>query len=301
MIEMRNKTKALIYASLSIFAWSFIPLVSSLAQKKIDGSDFLLYSNLLSVVAIYLYAKIFKDSFYIDKKSVKQTAFLGFLGTFLYYVCIYYGYKVSNPVEVIIVQYLWPIFIVLLSVFMLHERLSIKKIFSIILGFLSVIIVMTKGNLSYFGFDFPLGLWAVFLGALSFALFSVLSKKIDVDPLSATLLFFVWGSIYSFVWVLLEGGLKIADTENFLYILLNGIVINGISYIWWIEAVRLWEASKISVLVYITPVLGTFWLVLFVGQKLFMSYVTALIFVIIAGILTIWERDENTTYIKQER
>lgn len=298
---MKNKTKALIYTFLSIFAWSFIPVVSSFAQQKLDASNFLLYSNIFSLIAIYLYAKIFKYRLNFNKKIVKQTAILGFLGTFLYYVCIYFGYKFANPIEVIIIQYLWPVLIVILSAFLLHEKLNTKKSISVILGFLSVIIVITKGDVTLFTFNFPLGLGIVFLGALSFALFSILSKKMDIDPISGTLLLFAWGVLFSFIWVLCTFGLTPIKGDSLFYIALNGIFINGISYIWWIEAMRLWDASKVSVFVYATPILGTLWLILLSNQQLFTSYAIALIFVIIAGILTIWERDEKHTFIKQNR
>ncbi len=298
---MKNRDKALLYTSLSILAWSFIPVVSSLAQQKIDGSNFLFYSNIFSVIAIFIYAKISKYSIKFDKNIIKQTAILGFLGTFLYYVCIYFGYKFANPIEVIIVQYLWPVLIVVLSVFLLREKLTFKKILSIILGFLAIVIVITKGDISIFSFNFPIGLSVVLLGAFSFALFSVLSKKIDIDPISATLMFFVWGSLFSLIWVFCTTGLKPLDIDSLFFIAINGIIINGISYIWWIEAIRLWEASKVAVFVYITPILGTLWLVILSNTDLFLSYGIALIFVIIAGILTIWEKDENSTYIKPNR
>jgi len=298
---MKNRDKALLYTSLSILAWSFIPVVSSLAQQKIDGSNFLFYSNIFSVIAIFIYAKISKYSIKFDKNIIKQTAILGFLGTFLYYVCIYFGYKFANPIEVIIVQYLWPVLIVVLSVFLLREKLTFKKILSIILGFLAIVIVITKGDISIFSFNFPIGLSVVLLGAFSFALFSVLSKKIDIDPISATLMFFVWGSLFSLIWVFCTTGLKPLDIDSLFFIAINGIIINGISYIWWVEAIRLWEASKVAVFVYITPILGTLWLVILSNTDLFLSYGIALIFVIIAGILTIWEKDENSTYIKPNR
>ena len=298
---MKNRDKALLYTSLSILAWSFIPVVSSLAQQKIDGSNFLFYSNIFSVIAIFIYAKISKYSIKFDRNIIKQTAILGFLGTFLYYVCIYFGYKFANPIEVIIVQYLWPVLIVVLSVFLLREKLTFKKILSIILGFLAIVIVITKGDISIFSFNFPIGLSVVLLGAFSFALFSVLSKKIDIDPISATLMFFVWGSLFSLIWVFCTTGLKPLDIDSLFFIAINGIIINGISYIWWVEAIRLWEASKVAVFVYITPILGTLWLVILSNTDLFLSYGIALIFVIIAGILTIWEKDENSTYIKPNR
>ncbi len=295
---MKNKNKALLYTFLSILAWSFIPVISSLAQQKIDGSNFLFYSNIFSIIAIFIYAKISKYSIKFDKNIIKQTAILGFLGTFLYYVCIYFGYKFANPIEVIIIQYLWPVLIVILSVFLLGEKFTLKKILSIILGFLAVVIVITKGDISIFNFSFPIGLSVVFIGAFSFALFSVLSKKIEVDPINGTLMFFIWGSLFSLIWVFCTNGLKLLDTSSLFFIAINGIIINGISYIWWIEAIRLWEASKVAIFVYITPILGTLWLVILSNTNLFLSYGIALIFVIIAGILTIWEKDENSTYIK---
>ncbi len=297
----RNKHKlAIIYTFLSILSWSFIPIVSKLAQTQIEGSLFLFYSNIFSFIAVIVYTKISHNKnfrFKIDNKTMFKTAYLGFLGCFLYYICIYYGYKVANPIEVIIIQYLWPILISILSLFLLKEKLTLNKIIALILGFLAVVIVIAKGDILNIHFDSLSGLVIVFLGAVSFALFSVLSKKEQIEPYLGVILFFAWASLFSLIWVIIVGKLELPNGKDMIFIMINGIIINGISYIWWIKALSLWQASKISILVFLTPVLATMWLMIFLNEKVFQSYTIALIFVIISGILTLRQKNANSKII----
>ncbi|MCP4076791.1 MAG: EamA family transporter [Gammaproteobacteria bacterium] len=49
---------------------------------------------------------------------------LGLLGTYLYYLFLYQGYAIATGMEVLVVQYTWPILIVVFSFFILKESLN---------------------------------------------------------------------------------------------------------------------------------------------------------------------------------
>ncbi|MGL4858739.1 MAG: EamA family transporter, partial [Enterobacteriaceae bacterium] len=71
-----------------------------------------------------------------------------------------------------------------------------------------------------------------------------------------------------------------------LSLLLNGAIINGVSYLWWLKALQLGSAGKIAPLIFLAPVLAIFWLVWLWGELFYLSYAVGLLLCIVAGIVT---------------
>jgi len=290
-------------ALICVFAWSFIPVISKLGQLRIDSFQFLFWTNFLSVFAVGLTIKRSKKVLVesIKNTNYKQTLLLGFLGCFFYYLCLYYGYSKGNITEVLVVQYLWPSLIPIFAVVFLKEHLNIYKILSIMLGFSATIIVFTKGNIFSIDFSNASVLLIVFVGAVSFALFSVFSKMEQRQDVSfSVFMYFFWASIFSFIALLLWSDFVIPDFESMLIILVNGVFINGLSYILWIHALSKEDASKIAPLVYISPVLSVIWTSLIFGDdNISTTNVIAVVLVIISGLLVTTEDRFIPKFIKK--
>ncbi|RAM47937.1 MAG: EamA family transporter, partial [Hapalosiphonaceae cyanobacterium JJU2] len=150
---MKSKTLGLTYASICVILWSLIPIVSRFGQVKLDNFQFLFWSNLLSFIVVSLAA------FYLNKlnaiKKIRQTKIiqlilLGTIGCAFYYLCLYYGYAHAHGLEVLIIQYSWPFLMVVLSSFILREKITFGSLFAALIGFLGIGIVLTKGNLFEF-------------------------------------------------------------------------------------------------------------------------------------------------------
>ncbi|PID44759.1 MAG: EamA family transporter [Proteobacteria bacterium] len=288
---MRNISPILL-ALVCVFAWSFIPVVSKLGQLHIDSFQFLFWTNFLSALAVGLTIKPSKKHLIetIKQTNYKQTVLLGFLGCFFYYLCLYYGYAHGNTTDVLVVQYLWPALVPVFAVLFLKERLNVYKVVSIVLGFFAAVIVFTKGDVLSIGFSGAFVLLTVFVGATSFALFSVFSKmEHRVDVSFSVFMYFLWASIFSFISIVAWSNLVIPDLESVLIILVNGVFINGLSYILWVYALSKEDASKIAPLVYISPVLSVVWISLIFGDSITVTNITAVALVVASGLLVTTE------------
>jgi drug/metabolite transporter (DMT)-like permease len=222
--------------------------------------------------------------FEYNLKDILTVIILGFLGTYVYYLFLYLGYKEAVGLEVLVVQYLWPILIVIFSIFILKEKITILKSISVALGFLAVMITLTKGNLTQIDITNLPVIVLVFLGASSFALFSVLSKKITLEPMGVITIYFLVATIASFVSMLYFSEFKFPDQTEFLPIIVNGVFLNGISYLLWIKALKLVDASYLAPFIFITPILSAFYLILFFNEPVYISYMVGLVLVVISGI-----------------
>lgn len=291
---MNNKSKAISYTLICVALWALIPVVSKLGQANLDNHQFLFWSSAVSFIAFLVttvavgQSKIF---FTYKTRDWFNAAFLGFLGTYLYYILLYFGYANAQGLEVLVLQYSWPIFIVLLSVLILKEKLTLKRALAVLFGFLGVVLVLTKGNFTQIRLDNYFVDILVLIAALTFGLFSVLSKKVHLEPYTMITVYFLTATVASFVSMLWLSDFSLPTKDALIPILVNGLLVNGFSYIFWIKALKQAEASFVAPFVFLTPVLAALYLIIFFREPLLPVYGLGLLAVIIGGLLN---REKST-------
>lgn len=285
---MRARTLGILYVLICVALWALIPVVAKLGQTTLDHHQFLFWSSLVSFGVLLgttaALGKVGSIARYRLRDWV-SVVLLGLLGTYVYYLLLYFGYAHARGLEVLVLQYSWPIFIVLLSAVILKERLTLRKAGAVALGFVGVAIVLTKGNVRDIRLDnyFVDGL--VLAGAAGFALFSVLSKRIRLEPVGVISVYFLAATIASFFSMVLMSELAWPTMQSLLPILLNGILVNGYSYVFWIVALRKTDASFLAPLVFLTPVLSAVYLVVFFREPFVWAYGLGLVSVVAGGLL----------------
>lgn len=285
---MTQKTKAVIYVLICAVLWALIPVVSKLGQTNLDNHQFLFWSSVVSFSAFFI-ATVFtnkaKAFLSYSPKDWLKAATLGFLGTYLYYILLYFGYANSKGLEVLVLQYSWPIFIVILSIFILKEKLTFFRALSVLFGFVGVFLILTKGNFGQIHFE-NFSVDILILGAaFVFGLFSVLSKKVRLEPYTMITIYFLTATIASFSSMLWLSEFSWPTADAIIPILVNGLFVNGFSYIFWIKALKEAKASFVAPFVFITPVLSALYLILFFQEKLLPIYILGLFAVVLGGVL----------------
>lgn len=275
-----------VYALTCVLLWSFVPVVSRFGQSNLDNFQFLFWSNCLSFLVVGLCMLVRKGLAPLKEFSGKRIVyilFLGALGCAVYYLCLYYGYAKGNSIEVLIMQYSWPLQIIVLSVFILGERLPLKSWLAIGIGFLGIVIVLTKGKIADIQFSNLTISFIVLAGAFCFASFSVLSKKLRAEPYTTTTLLFIGGTIISTISLMLFSSFQLPSRAELPSVIINGALINGVSYILWLVALEKIPASISAVLVFLSPALSAIWIVVFFREVFYPAYVIGLVLVLASG------------------
>ncbi|MCC8364740.1 EamA family transporter [Xenorhabdus sp. PB61.4] len=295
------KYKYIIYAFSCVFIWSFIPSISRFGQKEMDHFQFLFWSNVLSVLAVFLVAVMmgrnWKDLIFVPFPVMIKVFILGALDCF-FYLLLYYGYSIENGVAVLVIQYSWPLMIIGLSFFLFKEKLSIKQMIGMAIGFIAVVITFTQGNITEISVQHPQALLLVFSGAFCFALLSVLSKQFAIDPYISTFWVFINSTVVSLIFLLAFSKFSWPMGDSLMPTVLNGIILNGISYIIWFKAMSSPDSPKIASILFLSPILSMMWLILFFGDEFVPAYVVGLVLVIISGILCISAKNKADTQNK---
>ncbi|AEA33181.1 DMT family transporter [Hippea maritima] len=277
--------KALIAVFICITSWAFIPIASKEILKGMNNYAMLFFSNIISasILGIYLFSQ--NGIRVLKKYSIKDyilMSFLGFLGSFLFYVFLYKAFSLASAQEVFIINYTWPILITLLGFFILKEKATLMSLIAITISFLGVVIIATKGNLSTLKFTNLYADILALLGATCFALFSVLGKKVKYDQKIAVFVYFLSASIFSLATIK-AFQIKFINSNTLFWLFINGAIINGISYIFWFYALKKAKTALISNLVYLTPLISLVFISLILKEKI-EPYSIAALFLIMAGI-----------------
>lgn len=282
-----NKT-GVICASICVFLWAFIPVVARFGQTQLDYIQFLFWSSLISFLTLLIVTKAAGQLSQFKRYSARDLvniSLLGLPGTFLYYLLLYLGYKNADGMSVLVMQYTWPVFIALLSVFILKEVFHLRTLVALICGFVAVLLVLSKGEPAQLSMLPEASLLWVLAGAFCFALFSVLSKKVSYEPLSMNTLFFAVATVCAGTLMFTLSEPVSPRGNHWIPVLANGIFINGISYFFWIVALRRLPASEAAIFIFCTPVLSAVYLYLFFASEFLPVYFVSLLLVVTAGII----------------
>ncbi|MCP4010765.1 MAG: DMT family transporter, partial [Proteobacteria bacterium] len=127
---MNDRTRGTLYVLICVALWALIPVVAKMGQTRLDNHQFLFWSSLVSFlllgVLVTFSGNLHKFSAY-HFKDWSYLLILGLLGTYFYYLFLYLGYSRASGMEVLVVQYTWPILIVVFSILILKERLNTRK------------------------------------------------------------------------------------------------------------------------------------------------------------------------------
>ena len=278
--------KKYLYAVLTVFIWSTLAATAKLILNDIPNLQTLAISSFfafLFLVVINLRGKIVKKLCTYSIKDYGKMAGLGFLGIFAYSALYYYGLTQLTSQEACIVNYLWPIMLVIFSVIILKEKLTFLKIVAMVCSFVGII-VLSLGGASYDGNGF-LGIVACVIASACYGLFSVLNKKADYDQNIAMTVIWLTTAICSTVFGLLtEEWVSISFTQ-LLGLVWMGVVVDAVAYLLWALALKGSEnTAKIANLAYMTPFLSLVVSTILCNEKIEFRAVIALVF-IVGGIL----------------
>ena len=262
--------KNYVYAVITVFIWSTmaalvkallfdIPNLEALSVSSWFAFFFLLIVNLKN-------GSIKKMKQYTLKDYGVMIG-LGFVGLFLYSALYYYGLAQLTSQEACILNYLWPMMLVLFSCIILKEKMTVTKGVAMVCSFVGVVI-LSMGEKSAAGGNVTAGMLSCIVAAACYGLFSVLNKKADYDQNIAMMVIWLVVAVCGMIlgpvtekWVPITGA-------QWLGILWLGVVVDAIAYLLWALALKgTGNTAQIANLAYLTPFLSLIVSAVFLKEK----------------------------------
>ena len=259
--------KSYIYAGLTVLIWSTLATVVKLVLKDIPNFQALAISSAFAFVFLLILNIIngsIKEMKHYRIKDCLTMAGLGFLGLFMYSALYYYGIAELGSQEACILNYLWPMMIVIFACIILKERITVKKIIAMLMSFAGIVVLtLSSGGASSGNRLF--GIIACVTAAVCYGLFSVLNKKHSLNQNVTMMWIWFTTAVCSLVLSLIfENWQPIAGVQ-WLGIAWLGIVVNAVAYLLWAIALKgASDSAKIANLAYLVPFISIIisWLVL---------------------------------------
>ncbi len=215
---------------------------------------------------------------------------LGVYGLFTYHLCLFVALRLAPPVEANLVNYLWPLLIVVLSPLVVGgTALRPRHVAGALMGFGGAALLVTGGSLG-FSREGTAGYLLALAAAVIWSTYSLLTKRIGDFPTSAVATFCLVSGLLSLAChALFEPGYVPAAGE-LPYLLLIGLGPMGAAFYLWDRAMKGGDPRVIGTLAYLTPLLSTFLIAVFGEGRLGWPSLAALVLIVGGAAVGTWTR-----------
>ena len=219
------------------------------------------------------------------------TLMLGIYGLFGFHFLLFLALRHAPPVQANLVNYLWPLLMVVLApVFLPGMALRAVHVGAALLGFAGAAVVILggvdTGNLGGLEWGYLPALGSAFI----WASYSLLTRRVPAFPTAAIGTFALVSGVLSLVChELLEPATTLSRTDVLL-IGVMGLGPMGAAFFLWDKALKLGDARHIGILSYLTPLASTALLVAFSGKPFTASIALAAVMIVGAAVLGTRER-----------
>jgi len=209
-----------------------------------------------------------------DWKIPRQTLLIGVCGIFGYHALLFAAFRLAPAVEVNLINYLWPLLIVLLSpLFLRGHRIKAHNAIGAALGLCGVFLIASGGRVGLELVSLP-GYLLAAAAALIWASYSLLTKRVAPFPTGAVGAFCLVSGILSMAVSLAAAAVSgnitalVPRSSEWLFLAILGLGPMGSAFYTWDAALKRGDPRIIGALSYLTPLLSTLNLVVFGGKRL---------------------------------
>jgi drug/metabolite transporter (DMT)-like permease len=171
------------------------------------------------------------------------------------WIFLYQSYDHTTIATATLGYYFAPVFVMILSPFVLREQLSIKKIVCIGVAIISMLMIVGEG-LNASRSDDILGLFFGLIAAAFYAALLLLNKFIkDMDKLELTIIQLGTTTLLLMPYVFLTSGFGIFEvsSSSIPFILILGIINTGIGFWLFFSGMERLKGQSIAMLSYVDP------------------------------------------------
>ena len=269
---MQNQHKAYLYAGISVLLWATVASAMKISLAYLDFLQLLFLSVSVSLVVLFIVIVTqgkLKNVFKLPLKAYLKSAVFGLINPFLYYIILFKAYDLLPAQEAQPLNYTWPIMMTLLSIPVLKQKINIQNFLAILISFLGVLTISTRGNLLGFSFSNPYGAILGIASAVIWALFWIYNIKDKRDEISKLFLNFLFGIVYISIALAAFSNFPTFSAKPYMGAVYVGLFEMGVTFIIWSMALKKsTHTAKVSRLIYLVPFLSLIVIYFTVGENI---------------------------------
>jgi len=186
----------------------------------------------------------------------------GTVGLFGYHALYFSALRIAPAAEAGLIAYLWPLLIVLFSGFLPGERLKSGHIIGALIGFAGAALILAKDGLNLQTSALT-GYGLAMLCAITWSLYSVISRQLGKVPTAAVAVFCVATAALSFAaHLMFEQTVWPTDNIGWAAVIGLGLGPVGLAFYVWDIGVKRGDIQLLGVASYAAPLLSTLALII---------------------------------------
>lgn len=197
------------------------------------------------------------------KVSPKLLA-IGVFGLFGFHLALFAALQNAPAVQANLINYLWPLLIVILAPAFLGSKLKLKHVLAAIAGFLGAALAILSGAQAEGGF--AIGYLYALIAAIVWATYSLLTKRYGSFATSSIGTFAAVSGLLAIAAHLLFEPTATITQADWLVLLVLGLGPLGGAFYLWDYALKHGSAQRVGLISFATPLLSTLFLLLSSGQ-----------------------------------
>ena len=280
--------KSYLYASITVLIWATLATVVKIILYDIPNFEALTISSVFAFVFLLIMNIVngsFKELKHYRLKDYLMMSGLGFLGLFLYSALYYYGISALSSQEACILNYLWPLMIVVFACILLKEKLTARKLIAMGMSFAGIVVLTVGTGGAASSGNRLWGIVACVTAAVCYGLFSVLNKKHSLNQNITMMWIWLTVSVCSLVSGMIYEKWQPIVGIQWLGLGWLGVVVNAVAYLLWAIALKNAEDSaKVANLAYLVPFLSIVLSSVVLKEQITVNMVIAVV-LIVGGIL----------------
>ena len=229
------------------------------------------------------------DQWRIILRFWKSLVLFSFLGVAGFSTLVYIGLTTTTATNGVLLNTTSPVFIILISRFILKKHLSWRQGLGVAVAFLGVMIIVSRGDMAMLlGLRLHRGDLFVLAGVLCWAVYTACPhmRPSEVAPLSfvgATVGIGTMMILPFYLWEMSRGAAMLITPPVMAGIFYLALFPSILAYIFWNHAVGQVGANTAGFFIYLMPVFGAFLSFVFLGES-FLMYHLAGIIMIFSGV-----------------
>jgi RarD protein len=278
-----------------IFLQQLISSSTHIVAKGVTGelspALVLFFRALIATLVYFLYLSFRKSSWKrIEPRDWWIVILLGLLNIPLNQFFFLTGVSYTSPPNVSLAYALTPVFVFLIAVIFLKEKISLLKILGIILAVSGAIVLLSEKGFNFSSDSLKGDIFAL-LASFSWGLYTILGRNFTrkYGAIYSTALSMAAGFILFIpVFFFFEGSLEISNisAQNWGELVYLGAVTSGLGYVLWFYALKKMEASKLSVFNNFQPALTAILAFLFFGTGVTMYFIVGGTMIVVGVFMT---------------
>ncbi len=242
----------------AMFFWGLTFVFYKFAFDSFKPLTIILFRLLISIVFIYLAAKILRKSQKVRKEDMKYLLLLAFFEPFLYFLGETYGMELVSSTTAAVIIATIPLLVPFGASFFFGEKLSRINILGLLISTIGVVAVVSSGQADW-GATLK-GILLMLIAVLSAVGYTLLVKKLvnNYNGFTITLWQNGFGAImilpFFLVFDFQHAVSTIPETNPLLALIYLGVFGSSITFILFTRAVRELGAAKANIFANLIPV-----------------------------------------------